>query len=175
MTPLRGERDARLIDATAFLRSAAVGVVAVMLAIHLAEVGFSATKIGLLIGVGLIGSSLATTIVSLYGDTWGRRRVLIGIALLSAIGYFALAFTKNVVGLVPLAFIGMMNGMGRDRGAASTGADTADRGCRLLRVVAGRRASRSAQQTFHIEACPPVRPGQHRRRVPPGWPGASGS
>jgi MFS family permease len=87
MTPLRGERDARLIDATAFLRSAAVGLVGVTLAIYLAEVGFSATRIGLLIGVGLIGSSLATIIVSLDGHTWGRRRVLIGIALLSALGY----------------------------------------------------------------------------------------
>jgi hypothetical protein len=54
------ERDAPLICAAGFLRSATVGLVGVMLAIPLAELGFSATGIGLLIGVGLTGSSLAT-------------------------------------------------------------------------------------------------------------------
>ena len=112
-------RDAPLICAAGFLRSATVGLVGVMLAIHLAELGFSATGIGLLIGGGLTGSSLATVIVSLYGDAWGRRRVLIGLALLSATGYLALALFTSAAALAPLAFAGMLNGMGRDRGAAS--------------------------------------------------------
>ena len=118
-TNVRIERDALLIYAAGFVRSATVSLVGVTLAIHLAEVGFSTTQIGLLIGVGLAGSSLATLIVSLHGDAWGRRRVLIGLALLSAIGYLALAAGTSVAALVPLAFIGMLNGMGRDRGAAS--------------------------------------------------------
>lgn len=113
------ESDALLIYLAAFLRSAAVGLVGVMLAIHLAEIGFSAMGIGLLISVGLIGSSIATILVSLYADAWGRRRTLIVIALLSALGYLALAVTTSAAGLVPLAFLGMLNGMGRDRGAAS--------------------------------------------------------
>lgn len=116
---VRTERDALLIYAAGFVRSATVSLVGVTLAIHLAEVGFSTTQIGLLIGVGLAGSSLATVIVSLRGDAWGRRRVLIGLALLSAIGYLALAAGTSAAALVPLAFIGMLNGMGRDRGAAS--------------------------------------------------------
>jgi MFS family permease len=113
------ERDALLIYAAGFLRSATVSLVGVTLAIHLAEVGFSTTRIGLLIGVGLAGSSLATVIVGLRGDAWGRRRVLVALALLSATGYLALAASTNAAALVPLAFIGMLNGMGRDRGAAS--------------------------------------------------------
>ena len=112
-------RDARLIYAAGFLRSATVSLVGVTLAIHLADLGFSATQIGLLIGVGLAGSSLATVIVSLRGDAWGRRRVLVGLALLGATGYLALAAFTDAATLVPLAFIGMLNGMGRDRGAAS--------------------------------------------------------
>lgn len=113
------ERDSRLIYAAAFLRSATVSLVGVTLAIHLAEVGFSPIQIGLLIGAGLAGSSMATLLVSLRGDGWGRRRVLVGLALLSAVGYLALAAGSTAVVLVPLAFIGMLNGMGRDRGAAS--------------------------------------------------------
>ena len=113
------ERDTRLIYAAGFMRSATVSLVGVTLALHLADVGFSTTQIGLLIGVGLAGSSLATVIVSLRGDAWGRRRVLVGLALLSATGYLALAAFTDAAALVPLAFIGMLNGMGRDRGAAS--------------------------------------------------------
>lgn len=89
------------------------------IAIYLADVGFATTQIGLLIGVGLAGSSLATVVVSLRGDAWGRRRVLIGLALLSAVGCLALASGTTAAALVPFAFVGMLNGMGRDRGAAS--------------------------------------------------------
>jgi MFS family permease len=69
--------------------------------------------------VGLAGSSLATVVVSLCADQWGRRRVLVGLALLSVIGYAALAWSTSASLLLPLAFVGMLNGMGRDRGAAS--------------------------------------------------------
>jgi MFS family permease len=112
-------REARLIFAAAFLRSAMVSLVGVILAIYLSGLGFSATAIGLLIGVGLAGSSLATIVVSLRGDVWGRRRVLIGLTILSSTGYLALAVVANALPLAALAFFGMLNGMGRDRGAAS--------------------------------------------------------
>jgi MFS family permease len=114
------ERDARLIYAAGFVRSATVGLVGVTLAIYLAQIGFSATAIGLLIGVGLAGSSLATVIVSVRADVWGRRPVLIGLTILSAVGYAALAATTTASALVPFVFVGMLNGMGRDRGAASS-------------------------------------------------------
>jgi MFS family permease len=119
MTAVPRSRDAQLIYCAGFVRSATVSLVGVTLAIHLADVGFSATQIGLLIGVGLAGSSLATVVVSLRGDVWGRRRVLVGLALLTAAGYLALAAFSHAAALVPLTFIGMVNGMGRDRGAAS--------------------------------------------------------
>jgi MFS family permease len=112
-------RDARLIYAAAFLRSATVSLVGVTLAIYLADVGFTATQIGLLIGVGLAGSSVATIVVSLRGDAWGRKRVLVGLTLLTAVGYVALALVRHPAALASLAFAGMLNGMGRDRGGAS--------------------------------------------------------
>ncbi|MFN8059554.1 MAG: MFS transporter [Vicinamibacterales bacterium] len=116
---MRTERDARLIYGAAFVRSATVSLVGVTLAIHLADLGFTATQIGLLIGVGLAGSSLATAVVSVRGDTWGRRRVLVGLTLLSAVGAWHSQRLPNATALVPLALVGMLNGMGRDRGAAS--------------------------------------------------------
>jgi MFS family permease len=96
-----------------------VSLVGVTVAIYLADIGFSATRIGLVIGLGLAGSSLATVIVSLRGDVWGRKRTLITLTVLTAAGYLALALVTDATALLPLAFAGMLNGMGRDRGAAS--------------------------------------------------------
>jgi MFS family permease len=119
MTARAGRRDARLIYTAGFLRSAGVSLVGVTLAIHLADVGFSTPQIGGLIGLGLAGSSLATLVVSLRGDVWGRRRVMVALAVLTATGYVALGASTAAAALMPLAFVGMLNGMGRDRGAAS--------------------------------------------------------
>lgn len=112
-------RAARLIYAAGFIRSATVSLVGVTIAIYLAETGFSTTAIGALIGCGLVGSSLATVGVSLRGDAWGRQRVLIALTVLTAIGYFALAVVTDAITLAACALGGMLNGMGRDRGAAS--------------------------------------------------------
>jgi MFS family permease len=116
---VRLTRDARLIYGAAFLRSSSVSLVGVTLAIHLAEAGLSPSQIGLLIGVGLAGSSLATVLVSIRADAWGRRRALTGLTILAAAGYLALAAFTDIAALLPCAFAGMVNGMGRDRGAAS--------------------------------------------------------
>jgi MFS family permease len=112
-------RDAGLIYAAAFVRSATVSLVGVTLAIYLSSEGFSTTQIGLLIGVGLAGTSVATLVVGLHGDAWGRRRVFLAVTALTAIGYIALAVTTDPGALILVAFAGMLNGMGRDRGALS--------------------------------------------------------
>lgn len=113
------ERDAALIYVAAFIRSATVGVVGVVLAIYLSAIGLSATVIGVVIGSGLAGAAVATVIVSLRGDVFGRRRTLIALGILTAAGYVALGAAAHTVALLPVAFLGMVNGMGRDRGAAS--------------------------------------------------------
>lgn len=112
--------DAQRIYAAGFIRSASVSLVGVTLAIYLARVGVSLAQIGLLIGVGLIGSALATVFVSFRGDDLGRRRTLIVLTLLTTLGYLALTALTDAAVLVPLAFVGMLNGMGRDRGAVSS-------------------------------------------------------
>jgi MFS family permease len=108
-----------LICAAGLVRSAAVSLVGVTVAIYLARLGYTPTQIGIMIGVGLAGSSLATIAVAVRADAVGRRRALIGLTLLSAFGYIALALVTPAALLLPLVFVGMLNGMGRDRGAAS--------------------------------------------------------
>lgn len=71
------ERDAALIYAAGFIRSATVGLVGVVLAIYLSKIGLSTAAIGLVIGSGLAGAAAATLVVGLRADRVGRQRTLI--------------------------------------------------------------------------------------------------
>jgi MFS family permease len=112
-------RDAALIYTAAFLRSSTVGLVGVVLAIYLGETGLSPIAIGFVIGAGLAGGAIATVLVGMYGDAVGRKRSLIALSVLTMVGYGAVATASGLAPIVAAAFFGMLNGMGRDRGAAS--------------------------------------------------------
>lgn len=114
------KRDAFLIFASAGLRSAAVSLCGVILALYLAAVGFDAAAIGVAVSLGLAGCALGTFLVSFLADRAGRRRTLIVLAVLMAAGGVALAWVTNHGLLLVCAFVGMVNGMGRDRGAGVT-------------------------------------------------------
>lgn len=75
---------------------------------------------GLVIGAGLAGIALMTVVVTLTADRLGRRRTLMVLSVLTAIGYIAAASFSRFAWLLPAAFLGMLNGMGRDRGPTGT-------------------------------------------------------
>jgi MFS family permease len=111
-------RNLRNIYAAALLRSTGVGLTDVLLGVYLSRVAFSASRIGLVITAGLAGLALATAAVSLFADQLGRRRVLVGISVLGALGGLGLALTTQFPGVLLLAFLGLVNGIGTDRGPA---------------------------------------------------------
>lgn len=111
-------KDMLLINAAAFLRSFTFGLTGVVLAIYLFRVGLSSFSIGMVIGAGLAGSALATVVVTTQADRVGRRRTLVVLSLLGAMGAVALAVTPAVPILLLMAFVGMVNGTGTDRSAA---------------------------------------------------------
>ncbi len=113
-------KDARIFFTAAFVRSAAAGLTGVAAAIALGERGLSVAQSGYVIGAGLAGTAVATAIVTATADRLGRRRVLVVLAVLSACGYAALATADRFATLAALSFVGMVNAMGRDRGAAAT-------------------------------------------------------
>jgi MFS family permease len=117
MTP--AARDARILVGAAFVRSAAAALTSVLAAIALRERGFTLPQTGVALAAGLAGAGVATACVSVTADAIGRRRTLITLALLTAGGYLALASAPAFRVLLPLVFVGMVNGMGRDRGAAN--------------------------------------------------------
>lgn len=96
-----------------------MSLVGVIIAIDLAGKGLTPVGIGLVIGAGVAGSAAGTVLVGLWADSWGRRRTLVGFGILAGVGYAALAATSSLAALAIVSFFGMVNGMGRDRGAAS--------------------------------------------------------
>jgi MFS family permease len=113
-------RDVTLLFAAALLRAAGVGLTGVLLGLYLAQAGFSATSIGLVIAAGMAGAVCATLAVTFRADRFGRRGTLAGLALLGAAGGAGLALTAHPAAVFAVAFAGMVNGIGRDRGAAFT-------------------------------------------------------
>jgi MFS family permease len=115
----RGRADCVLLCVSGFSRSVATGGVGVLIGIYLSRMGLCEGDLSFVVAAGLSGAAAATLLVTL-GVRAPRRATLVGLALLSATGCLALvAFSRSGVAvLAGLAFLGMLNGMGRDRGAA---------------------------------------------------------
>ncbi len=110
--------DRRLIYVAAFTRAVATGMTGVLLGLHLTAIGFSKATMGWVISAGIAGVAAGAALVTFQGDRVGRRRSLIALALVGGAATIVAAglSTPWAVGLA--AFVGMLNGMGRDRGPA---------------------------------------------------------
>jgi predicted MFS family arabinose efflux permease len=107
------------VCAAGSLRAAAVSLAGVLIAIHLSRRGLSTSAIGLVIGIGMAANAAATVVIGLHADTWGRRRTLGALGVLTGLGYVAVALFDSATILLVLAAAALLNGMGRDRGPAS--------------------------------------------------------
>jgi len=111
--------DRRLICAGAFLRSVAVGMTGVFLALHLAKLGFDEVEVGLVVSLGLAGGAVGMGLATWGADRFGRRRSIVFFELVAASGGAAFAMSGSFPVVIAAAFFGMVNGMGRDRGPSS--------------------------------------------------------
>jgi len=102
----------------AFLRATATGLVAVLLGLYLARLRLAPAAFGLVVASGLAGAASASLVATFWGDRLGRRRFLVGLSVLGGVGALAVALVSEPLALAVCAFLGMLNGMGRDRGAA---------------------------------------------------------
>lgn len=110
--------DLSRLLASAFLRAFAVGMIGVEAGISLAHKGFAASTIAEIISAGLAGAAVAALLATLGADRFGRRRFLVFVALVSAAGVAVASTSTSAVVVGVAAFLGMLNGMGRDRGAS---------------------------------------------------------
>jgi MFS family permease len=111
-------RDRRLLYVAAFLRAFATGALGVLLGLHLDHVGLSFAAIGGVVAAGLSGAAFAALVVIFAGDRVGRRVTLVALATLGAAGTLVVAIASDPAAIGLAALVGMLNGMGRDRGAA---------------------------------------------------------
>lgn len=109
--------DRTILYTVAFLRALATGMIGVLLGVYLAQIDLDPSRIGLVVGVGLGGGATAALLAAIGGDRFGRRRSLITLSLLGAAGGAVVAVAHRPIVIGVAAFLGMLNGMGRDRGA----------------------------------------------------------
>ena len=104
--------------ATACLRALGTSALGVFLGVALAQRGYSAQTIGFIVTAGLAGTAVAAALVTFWGSGARARPILMTLAGLNAGGLAALWFFRSPMVVALAAFVGMANGMGRDRGAA---------------------------------------------------------
>ena len=91
------------------LRAFADGYVAVLLPAYLLALGFALLDVGLLSTATLAGSAAATLGIGAYAHRMGRRRLLLGAALLMAATGAAFASFASFWPLAIVAFVGTLN------------------------------------------------------------------
>lgn len=97
-------RDAWLIISARSLRTLGQTSISVFFAIYMVELGYSVTQAGLLATIGSGGSAVFAFLVVFIGDTFGRRRLLVGFSLLMGVAGLGFAFTDQYAILALVSF-----------------------------------------------------------------------
>jgi MFS family permease len=101
--------DAAILIAARGMRAFGDGFVSILLPVHLASLGFSATRIGVLTTATLLGSAALTLLVGQIAHRWRRIDLLLRTAMLmiaTGVGFFLL---DGFWPLIVLAFVGTIN------------------------------------------------------------------
>ncbi len=107
----------RLLYAAAFLRALAIGMMAVLIGLYCAKLGFSATQIGIVLSAALWGAAAATLFTMMAGTRISERALLVTLTALPVLGCALVISSSAFPVIVAAAFVGMFNVNGRDRGA----------------------------------------------------------
>lgn len=105
------------LSTAAGLRAVGAGMTGPLLGLHLAASGHGPGFLGLVVGTGLAGAALAALVVTYGGDRWGRRATATTLCTITGFGGIAVACGGPAWAILIAAFVGMLNGMGKDRGA----------------------------------------------------------
>ena len=99
-------RDAWLIIFARGVRMFGKSYLAILLALYLDLLGFSLAQIGYFLSVGVAGSAFFAFIVGFIAGKFGRRRLFVIFALISAAPGLALFFIDSFLLLLVIAFLG---------------------------------------------------------------------
>lgn len=111
MTP-----DSRILFGTRILRLFAYGLLSVILALYLGQLGLSEVQIGLLLTLTLLGDTAISLWITTNADRIGRRRMLIAGAVLMVLAAVLFATSRNFYLLLFAATIGVISPSGYEVG-----------------------------------------------------------
>jgi MFS family permease len=109
--------DRRILYTVGFVRAITTSATGILFGSYVAALGLSGMALGAVGSAGLAGATLAAVAATFLADRIGTRRFLIATATLGALGTAAFALTSSPIALAAAAFVGMVNSMGKDRGA----------------------------------------------------------
>jgi hypothetical protein len=92
-------------------------MIAVLIGLYCARLGFSPVQIGVVLSAALWGAAAATLLTMLVGRRFSERALLIALCLLPAFGAAVVLASDAFPLVAAAAFFGMFNVNGRDRGA----------------------------------------------------------
>ncbi len=107
-------KDIPLLFITRSLRMFGYGFLSVVLALYLAQRGFSEGKIGLLLTLTLAGDAFITLWITTSADRLGRRRMLVIGAGLMILAGVIFSLTGNYYLLLVTAIIGVISPSGNE-------------------------------------------------------------
>ena len=100
---------AQLLVETRAMRGFADGLVSVLLAGYLIELGFGARQIGVITTMTLVGSAAATLSLGLVAHRWTRHALLLVAAMMMTLTGLAFLLVQSYWVLLPVAFVGTLN------------------------------------------------------------------
>ena len=129
--------DGWLLFATRAIRLFAYGFLSIVLVLYLAQLGFSDSRIGLLLSLTLIGDTAVSLWLTTRADRIGRRRMLLAGAALMILAGLVFALTRNFFLLLAAATIGVISPSGNEVGPFLSIEQAS-----LSHVIAGERRTR---------------------------------
>ncbi len=115
-SPGRPRLDALLVYGGRGVRATGMGILAVLIAIYLDAVGLSAPRIGLLLGVSLVGGVALSSLVVVAGPAMSRRNWFSLLALITGLSGVLLVVTDNFWILAFGSFFGAFAASGMHHG-----------------------------------------------------------
>jgi len=108
--------DGRLLFSTRLVRLFAYGLLSVILALYLGQVGLDEGRIGLLLTLTLVGDTVISLWITTNADRLGRRRMLLVGAALMVFAGIVFVLTQDFYLLLLAAIIGVISPSGNEVG-----------------------------------------------------------
>ena len=112
--------DGKKLLVTRILRTFAYGYLAVVLGLYLDKLGMDPTRIGVVFTAAILGSAAMTVLWSLVADRVGRRRTVVIMAALMALGGIVFALTDSFWMILLGAFTGTISATSSEVGVFQT-------------------------------------------------------